>query len=79
MFRLHIDIPLSEDEQKSVDLSRSIAKVITEALETSRLTENDALKKFQYRLANDDDRSIRNYLLKDAEGHVRTKKIIVEL
>lgn len=71
MFRLHIDIPLDFDEEKSVQVSKEIA----EKLRT--LLSND-VKKVQYRLANDEDRAIRNYLIKDENNHISNKKCFIE-
>jgi len=72
MFRLHIDIPLNDDEQDAADVSEHVAEFLKELLQVEDIT------KVQYRLANDDDRTVRNYLIKDDEGHVATKKCVIE-
>ena len=71
MFRLHIDIPLTHDEEESTDLSKQIA-------EEFKFFLSEKIKKVQYRLANDEDRTVRNYLIKDKEGHCSTKKCVVK-
>ena len=77
MFRLHIDIPLDVDEEKSAELSREIVKILEESLRQNKVSKSLSL--FQYRLADDTDRAIRNYLIKDENDHVSKKKIKVEL
>ena len=71
MFRLHIDIPLHENEEVASKLSDAIAVELKKML-------CFGLLKIQYRLANDEDRAVRNYLIKDSEGHVSTKKCVIE-
>ena len=71
MFRLHVDIPLSFDEEESARLAREIAGEFKQFL-------SDNVKKIQYRMADDEDRSVRNYLIKDNEGHCSTKKIVIK-
>ncbi len=78
MFRLHIDIPLDMTE----DWAAQLSKTITAHLETWAKENGMAalgLTKIQYRLADDTDRNIRNYLVKDEQGHVSTKKSIIEI
>jgi copper chaperone CopZ len=74
MLRLHIDFPLGEDESVACDKSKQIVDAITNALK-----EVDGIKMFQYRLGNDNDRVIKNYLVKDEQGHVTKKKTKVYL
>ena len=71
MFRLHIDIPLTLNEEESANIASEIAKEFKFFL-------SDKVKKVQYRMADDDDRTVRNYLIKDDEGHCSTKKCIVK-
>lgn len=70
-FRLIIDIPLSEAETEAADKAQRIVQKISSALIGEGLV--------QYRMANDNDRTIRNYLMKDQEGHATTKKCKLEL
>jgi len=85
MFRLHIDIPLSNDEEKATKFSQAIMDMLPGKIRSLQSGMTDVAKiarevtKVQFRLANDEDRSIRNYLIKDSEGHVSTKKTKVEL
>jgi len=71
MFRLHIDIPLGVDEETAIKESLALAEGLKEFLCA-------ATPKIQYRLADDEDRTVRNYLIKDDEGHVATKKCVME-
>ena len=71
MFRLHIDIPLNMSEDDAIKESGFFIEGLKEFL-------SETTPKIQYRLANDDDRTVRNYLIKDSEGHVSTKKCVIE-
>ena len=73
MFRLHIDIPLDMSEEEATKESKFFADGLKELLSLSPKT-----PKIQYRLANDEDRAVRNYMIKDSEGHVSTKKCVIE-
>jgi hypothetical protein len=81
MFRLKIDIPLGEDEILAVTNS----KLFIEAFLSNVLNWKKYgfsfpdVKEVQYLLANDSDRTARNYLDKDENGHVSTKKIKVKI
>lgn len=68
MYRLHVDIPLFSDEQQSIEETNRIVEILKTIL-------SDKVKKVQYRLAFDDDRAIRNYMIKDSEGHISNKKV----
>lgn len=71
MFRLHIDIPLDFDEAKSAEISREIAEKLKGFLSAD-------VKKIQYRLANDEDRNVKNYLIKDENNHIANRKSVIE-
>lgn len=72
MFRLHLDIQLGDDEEKAAKMAEEIVKALGEAIYSKRLTNKLTL---QYRLGKDEDRGNRNYLSKDANGHVSTGKV----
>lgn len=82
-FRLHIDLPLSDDENTSSNDAQTIVNAVINAIkkEKESLTGDFDLrvKVLQYRLANDNDRRIKNYLVKDENNHVSEKKTVVEL
>jgi hypothetical protein len=71
MYRLHIDVPLFSDEQSSIEETKRIAEILKTIL-------SDKVKKVQYRLAFDDDRSVKNYMIKDENNHVANKKSVIE-
>lgn len=71
MFRFHIDIPLSKNEDQSKDLSIQIVEFL-------RTMNVDGVELIQYRLGNDSDRGNKNYLLADENGHCTTKKLKIE-
>jgi divalent metal cation (Fe/Co/Zn/Cd) transporter len=77
MFRLHLDIPLDTDENISVEKTKKIAVLIEQILRDNQ--ENLDIKMLQYRLGNDEDRKVKNHLVKDANGHVTEKKMRVIL
>jgi len=79
IFRLHIDIPLSEYEGSSIAASEEIVTALKESLLYHKLKDKYDIKKIQYRLSHDNDRQKRNYLVKDENGHVSTNKSKVEL
>ena len=77
MFRLKIDIPLSEDEKIATDDAQAI---ISWLVEKAKQDNNNPIGNLlQYRLSNDEDRTDKNYLVKDENGHVSTSKIKVDL
>lgn len=88
MFRLHIDIPLSDDEALSVGVSKLVIEALVSSLknkkEVAETTYNDKelmdlLKVLQYRLSKDEDRRVRNYMVKDDNGHAIEKKTRIEM
>ena len=82
-FRLHIDFPLDDNE----DLASKDAQIIIDAIITKLKQEkesltndfNERVKVVNYRLSNDNDRRLRNYLVKDENNHAIEKKTSVEL
>lgn len=79
MFRLNVDFPLGEDETQAAKVSEYLIGVIKFALlcEKEKTSDNEYLQKYnlqellmQYRMSKDEDRTVRNYLVKDENGHV---------
>ena len=70
-YRLHIDIPLSGDEEDAI----AAAKRIINAFSVANGEYNLSLEKLNYRLGHDEDRQKSNYLMKNEDGHVNNKKI----
>jgi len=80
-FRLHIDIPLGDDESSAIVKSKLL---IQEFLNSHRselgfLNEKYDIEQVNYRLGHDDDRQKSNYLDKNENDHVSNKKTRVSL
>jgi len=81
MYRLHIDIPLGEDEDTSIYKSKLL---IQEFLNSHResiqhLNEKYDVEQLNYRLGYDDDRQNSNYLDKNENGHCSNKKTKISI
>ena len=72
MFRFKLDIEVGDDETAAAEKSRKIVDVIIDAFKA-----NTDIKEISYLMSNDNDRTVRNYLVKDENGHVATKKFRV--
>jgi len=70
MYRLQIDIPAGFDQDKAVEMSRILMSGIIEHLEGS----SQDVREINWRLGNDEDRQKSNYLTKNENGHVSSKK-----
>ncbi len=94
MFRLHIDIPLSDDEVPSAEVAKQVIEALVLSLKSKKelgatmkeipshyVEKNlcELVKVVQYKLSKDEDRRNSNYLDKDEFGHVSGKKIKIEL
>jgi hypothetical protein len=74
MYRLHIDIPVGEDEEKAIEICQQMISTISTHVRTrSQITPE--IEGINYRLGHDDDRQKSNYLSKNENGHVSNKKI----
>tara|TARA_Y100000310_G_scaffold343331_2_gene450466 strand:- start:137 stop:379 length:243 start_codon:yes stop_codon:yes gene_type:complete len=71
-YRLHIDIPLSDDEKTAVRNAKQIIGIIEGNFSRFRKME---IEKVNVRLGHDGDRQKSNYLIKDEYDHVSNKKI----
>lgn len=67
MYRLHIDIPLQDNQQ----LAQETSLKIVEFLNSMNI---EGVELVQYRLGNDFDRGNKNYLDIDPQGHCSNKK-----
>lgn len=73
-YRLHIDIPVGEDEEKAIEICQQMISTISTHVRTrSQITPD--IGGMNYRLGHDDDRQKSNYLSKNENGHVTNKKI----
>ena len=82
-YRLHIDIPLGNDEEKSIKAAESLMEWyfndVDAKVKIKRLTCGADLSTINYRLGHDDDRQKSNYLDKNENGHVRNKKTRISI
>ena len=77
MFRLHIDIPLDVPEADAAAISQSVMDEMAALLKAKM--DLAKVKKVQYRLGNDEDRCVKNYLIKDENNHIANRKSVIEL
>jgi hypothetical protein len=76
MFRLHMDFPLTTDENESV---ASVAVLINFFQNHKQELIDMGFTDINYRLGHDDDRQKSNYLIKNQNGHVANKKSRIHL
>ena len=74
MYRLHIDIPASENQQAALQLTQNIMRDIE-----SVLRQNYQGLEINFRLGNDQDRQKSNYLQMNENGHVNNKKTRIQI
>lgn len=78
MFRLHIDIPVGDDQQAAIAAAKILVGVFTKEIEKATgYDECKAIREFGYRLLSDSDRGSANYLDINENGHARNKKLKV--
>lgn len=76
MFRLHMDFPLTTNENGSI---ASVA-VFLNFLQTHKQELIDmGITDINYRLGNDNDRQKSNYMIRNENGHVANKKSRINL
>lgn len=78
-YRLHIDIPLGDNEDVARFVSKQIVHWMFDDQEARARLNNLAMgesqiEKINYRLGHDDDRQKSNYLQVNENGHVTNKK-----
>ena len=76
MFRLHMDFPLTTDENGSV---ASVAVLINFLQNHKQELIDMGFTDINFRLGHDDDRQKSNYLIKNENGHVANKKSRIHL
>jgi len=64
---------MGENQEEAVAQAKEIAEKVVEVVK------NTQVKTVQYRLQYDDDRSVKNYLVVNENGHVGHKKTVVNL
>ena len=76
MFRLHMDFPLTTDENGSI---ASVAVLINFLQNNKQQLIDMGITDINYRLGNDEDRQKSNYMIKNQNGHVANKKSRIHL
>tara|TARA_R110002074_G_scaffold131168_2_gene273464 strand:- start:135 stop:404 length:270 start_codon:yes stop_codon:yes gene_type:complete len=72
-YRLFIDIPLGDNEEKAVSAAHLImSRFLSDEQTLANLTPK--VQQVNYRLGYDEDRQRSNYLIKNENGHVSNKK-----
>jgi hypothetical protein len=83
MYRLHIDIPLGEDETKAIYkanlLMQELIKEHPKHSNLAHLHEKYQIEQVNYRLGNDGDRQKSNYTDKNENGHCSNKKTKISI
>lgn len=79
MYRLHIDIPLGEDQEEAIRAAKLIVQYrLADPEARERLESLTGHTAVNYRLGNDEDRQRSNYLDINENGHVSTRKTRIE-
>ena len=71
MFRLLIDVPISNDKDDSIKITGEIVNFLKEM-------KIDGVNLVQYKLSDDSDRANKNYLDINENGHCSNKKFKIE-
>lgn len=69
LYRLHFDIPLNDNQEQSIDVSKRIVEAIV-----STIKQFSDIDMVNVRLGNDGDRGKRNYLNINDSGHAASGK-----
>ncbi len=72
MFRLHLDIELYEDEETSRRIAEWFLPQLKEFIDHQ--VGHTAVRGIKYRLGRDEDRTPKNFLDKNENGHARGGK-----
>ena len=81
-FRLHIDIPLGNEEAGAIYISNLLLQEFFKLNHSSCsniIGEKYGIQKINYRLGHDEDRQRFNYLDKNKNGHVSNRKLTIDL
>lgn len=76
MFRLHMDFPLTADENGSI---ASVAVLVNFFQKHKQELIDMGFTDINYRLGHDDDRQKSNYMIKNENGHIANKKCRIPL
>lgn len=76
MYRMFIDFPISINEEESVLVAKNFLKIMEQ---NSDFFARHGIVKIGYRLGNDEDRQKSNYLDKNLNGHVSSRKLALDI
>jgi hypothetical protein len=76
MFRMFIDFPISTDEESSVQVAKQFVQIMEQ---NADFFAQHGIVKIGYRLGNDEDRQKSNYLDKNLNGHVSSRKLALDI
>ena len=82
MYRLHIDIPLGQNEEEAVRITESLMRWTFEDVDCKtrlKMLTFDGIDQINYRLGHDEDRQKSNYLDKNENGHCSNKKTKISI
>lgn len=75
-YRLNIDFSLGPDQKAAIKKANPIVEAIVELIRHMR---PEGVESIGVRLANDDDRSPKNYLQINENGHASGKKMVIPI
>ena len=78
-YRLHIDIPLGNDEEEAIKNVESIMEMFEPTHNNSQRLHVVGVEEVNYRLGHDEDRQKSNYLIKNENGHISNKKTRISI
>jgi hypothetical protein len=73
---MFIDFPISTDEETSVKVAKQFVQVLEQ---NADFFAQHGIVKIGYRLGNDEDRQKSNYLDKNLNGHVSSRKLVLDI
>ena len=79
-YRLHIDIPLGDNEEEAIKNTESIMRIFRSSRNSDLMWSTLLnISQVNYRLGHDEDRQKSNYLDKNENGHVSNKKSRIDI
>jgi hypothetical protein len=73
---MFIDFPISTDEESSVQVAKQFVQIMEQ---NADFFAQHGIVKIGYRLGNDEDRQKSNYLDKNLNGHVSSRKLALDI
>ena len=73
-YRLHVDIPINGTEEDVIRITTELMRFCFDNIHAENHLHGLGIECVNFRLGNDEDRQMSNYLSKNENGHVGTKK-----